>query len=267
MKIYEVNTTSMCPTAGKLLPKAFPSEIICHCLIIESNDGLILVDTGMSLDTLYQPKDKLGLMNYVLNVEARPELAMINQLKDLGFSPKDVRHIIPTHLDNDHCEAIADFPLATVHTSMLEINNARNPQSPNAKARYLNFREHRNWKIHPFSQGENWFGFKGVKAIEEMGDDLLLIPLYGHTPGHFGVAINTDDGWLLHSGDSYYDHREIDDPASVPLGTKMFVKMIHENPALAAKNVANLKKLKQRNKDVKIICSHDPTEFPCLCNH
>ena len=267
MKIYEVNATSMCPTAGKLLPKAFPGEIICHCLIIESKEGLILVDTGMSLDTLYNPKDKLGVMNYVLNVEARPDLAMINQIKELGFSPRDVKHIIPTHLDNDHCEAICDFPHATIHTSMLEINNARRPQSANAKARYLNFQEHRNWKIHSFLDGEDWFGFKGVKAIESLGDDILLIPLYGHTPGHFGVAINTDQGWLLHAGDSYYDRRELESPEEVPLGTKLFVKSIHENKNLAAKNLENLRFLRQKHRDIKLMCSHDPSEFPCLCHH
>lgn len=266
MKVIEVNATSMCPTVGRFLPRAFPSNIICHCLIIESSEGLILVDTGMSLDTLYQPQNKLGLMNYVLNIEQRPELAIINQLRALGYSPRDVRHIIPTHLDNDHCEAIVDFPLATVHTSMLEINNARNPQSANAKARYLNFQEHRNWKIHAFTEGENWYGFKGVKAIEALEDNILLVPLYGHTPGHFGVAVKSDRGWLLHAGDSYYDRRELVEPKSVPRGTRMFVKMIHENFDLAQKNLEKLRALNNKEKDIQIICSHDPSEFPCLCH-
>lgn len=265
MKIHEVNATSMCPIGGKLLPNAFPSEVICHCLIIESNEGLIVVDTGLSLDSLYHPQDRLGLLNLVLDVQSEPEKAMINQIKRLGYSPRDVRHIIPTHLDNDHCEGIIDFPLATVHTSMLEINNARHPQSVNAKARYRHFHEHRNWKIHPFSKGENWFGFNGVKAIESMQDELLLIPLYGHTPGHFGVAIKSDQGWVLHAGDSYYDHKELDDKA--PFGMKLFMKMVHENPAMAAKNVENLKKLKKRQPEVKIMCSHDPSEYPCLCQN
>tara|TARA_B100001971_G_C18267964_1_gene595978 strand:- start:32173 stop:32970 length:798 start_codon:yes stop_codon:yes gene_type:complete len=265
MKIHEVNATSMCPIGGKLLPKAFPSEVICHCLIIESEEGLILIDTGLSLESLHEPQDRLGLLNLMLDVQAEPEKAMINQIRKLGFSPRDVRHIIPTHLDNDHCEGIIDFPLAKVHTSMLEINNARNPISINAKARYRHFHEHRNWKIHPFTQGENWFGFKGVKAIDSLKDELLLIPLYGHTPGHFGVAVKSDQGWLLHAGDAYYDRKELS--ANPPLGMKLFMKMVHENPSKAQENVELLKKLHTKQPEIKIMCSHDPSEYPCLCQH
>ncbi|MBA2710013.1 MAG: hypothetical protein H0U57_05440 [Tatlockia sp.] len=34
--------------------------------------------------------------------------------------------------------------------------------------------------------------------------DLLYIPFAGHTPGHAGIAINTESGWILHAGDAYF---------------------------------------------------------------
>lgn len=50
--------------------------------------------------------------------------------------------------------------------------------------------------------GDEWFGFGSVTVLD---DDVLLIPLQGHTRGHCGVAVRrADGGWLLHAGDSYF---------------------------------------------------------------
>ena len=49
-----------------------------------------------------------------------------------------------------------------------------------------------------------------------------MIPLPGHSAGHSGVAVNTSDGWLLHSGDSFFFHGEIETPGALPPGLRLF---------------------------------------------
>ena len=57
----------MCPWAGKKFPSLFPAEIACHCLLIETNSGLILVDTGLGTLDLKDPR-RLGSMSRLLGI-------------------------------------------------------------------------------------------------------------------------------------------------------------------------------------------------------
>ena len=114
----------MCPWAGRMFPTLFPAEIVCHCLLIETNNGLLLVDTGLGLLDLKNP-GRLGATSRLLGVSNDCSEAAVNQIIRLGFSPSDVRHIIPTHLDLDHAGGIVDFPHAVVHTLSLEYQIGR----------------------------------------------------------------------------------------------------------------------------------------------
>ncbi|PWU13537.1 MAG: MBL fold metallo-hydrolase [Bdellovibrio sp.] len=258
LKVHHLNCSSMCPVGAKFMPSVFPKKVICHCLLIESNGGLILVDTGFCLSTLVNPKEQ-GAMRFLLGIEGAPDEAAINQVKSLGFSPKDVRHIVATHLDVDHCGAVVDFPWAEVHVSSLELQAVRNPRTIKERIRYPKFSDNVNWRVHDFGSGEDWFGFKSVRALSGFEDDLLLIPLFGHTRGHFGVAIKERDRWLLHAGDAYYDHKELDDQSSWALRT--FMSSAHTDSVVARKSLDNLKNLKRSNPGIRVFCAHDPTEF------
>jgi hypothetical protein len=48
-------------------------------------------------------------------------------------------------------------------------------------------------------------GCEAVTAI----DDVLLVPLHGHTRGRAGVPVRVGKEWLLHCGGAYYFHGEI----------------------------------------------------------
>ncbi|NEU36475.1 MBL fold metallo-hydrolase, partial [bacterium LRH843] len=70
-------------------------------------------------------KQRLGqLVARIGKIEQNVELTAIAQVQKLGFSPKDVKHILVSHLDFDHAGGISDFPNATVHILSNEYNAA-----------------------------------------------------------------------------------------------------------------------------------------------
>ena len=96
--------------------------------------------------------------------------------------------------------------------------------------------------------------------------DIILIPLAGHTHGHSGVAVNSEKGWLFHCGDAFFHHHQIsNDNFKAPSLLTKFQEIEAMNEL---QRVDNLNKLKQLNQDttqdVTLFCSHDHQEFYCL---
>jgi glyoxylase-like metal-dependent hydrolase (beta-lactamase superfamily II) len=99
-----------------------------RCLLIESGEGLILVDTGYG--TKLSPK-RLQQLN--LTSETR----LLDNLAATGFTAADVRLVINTHLHGDHCggntvfghdgQLVPTFPNATYLMQRLELADASFP--------------------------------------------------------------------------------------------------------------------------------------------
>ena len=92
---------------------------------------------------------------------------------------------------------------------------------------------------------------------------ILLVPLTGHTRGHAGVAVRADGGWLLHAGDAYFFHGEMD-PAGYrcPPGLRLYQRMMEVDRRARLANQERLRGLvKERAGQVRILCAHDAVEF------
>ena len=106
MKIHHLDCGSLCPRGGRLFGgKGGPwavAPMCCHCLLIEGEDGLVLVDSGLGVEDVADP----GRLGFLFNAVTRPRLEIAEtarrQIAGLGFHVDDVRHIVPTHLDLDH---------------------------------------------------------------------------------------------------------------------------------------------------------------------
>ncbi len=50
MAIHHLNCGTLCPRGGRLLGAdggwLAEAPVVCHCLLVETSDGLVLVDTG-----------------------------------------------------------------------------------------------------------------------------------------------------------------------------------------------------------------------------
>jgi glyoxylase-like metal-dependent hydrolase (beta-lactamase superfamily II) len=268
LRIHHLNCGSLCPRGGRLLGGAGGplscAPMCCHCLLIEGDDGLILVDSGLGVEDVNEPR-RLG---YLFNAMVRPRLDVaetaLRQVADLGYRPGDIRHIVPTHLDLDHAGGLSDFPGAAVHVFAAELRAASHRATLGERNRYRKAQidSVKKWAAVE-EEGETWFGFSAVRAIPGTRDEVLLVPLPGHSRGHCGVAVRRADDWLLHCGDAYFHHSEVEPSGGLaPRGVRFFESMVEFNGAERRANQARLRELARLAAgEVALICSHDLSDF------
>src|SRR3546814_20602742 len=89
-----------------------------YCLLIESDAGLILVDTGFGTRDVDHPHRSLSEFFLTLNnIQLRTEETAVAQVRAMGFDPRDVRHIIISHLAFDHASGLETFHGAAVNVT------------------------------------------------------------------------------------------------------------------------------------------------------
>ncbi len=274
MRVHHLNCGTMCPVSARLVNAQGgglfePGRMVCHCLLIESDDGLVLVDTGLGLDDVAQGARRLGTF-FMLATGARldAEETAARQVERLGFKRADVRHIVPTHLDLDHAGGMADFPDATVHIFDREHTAALAPRTFMERERYksAHWAHGPKWNVLSL-QGDRWQGFDSVRAVGGVGTDVLLVPLMGHTRGHCGVAVKAGDRWLLHGGDAYFSSNEMMDPPTCPPGLSFFQRVVAVDGHERLANQARLRELaKSHPGEVEMFCAHCPVAFDRLAS-
>ncbi len=268
MHVYHLNCGTQYPYSARLVNGTgtilSSGCLVGHCLLIETQHGLILVDTGFGLKDIADPTRPGRAFVVVARPRLDPEETAVRHVTRLGFKTQDVRHIVLTHLDMDHAGGLADFPEAQVHLFAQEHEAAMRPTTFPERQRYRTaLWAHRpKWVIHSL-QGEQWYGFDCVHVITNDQTEVLLVPLPGHTRGHCGVAVRTPDGWLLHCGDAYLFRGEmsVDHPHST-LGLEWFQRSVQVDREARLRNRARLRALvRDHDDEVRVFCAHDPVEF------
>jgi glyoxylase-like metal-dependent hydrolase (beta-lactamase superfamily II) len=259
MRVHHISAGTLCPRVG--------ARMVCHCLVVESNDGLVLVDTGMGLADLAAPGQRLGrAFAAVVRPSLDPAGTAVRRVEALGFEAADVRHILVTHLDLDHAGGIPDFPGATVHAYRPEHGAAQARATYNERNRYKPGQwQGAKWALHDADgQGEGWFGFTAVKPLA--GLDIAIVPLVGHTRGHAGIAVRDDSGWLLHCGDAYFDAGEMNvDAPTCPWHMRAFQRIIAVDDAARRANQDRLRALvRDHGSEVRVFSAHDSSELTRL---
>jgi len=270
MHIHHLN----CGTSYNLLTPGVYGEgnifrripLITHCLLVETDEGLVLVDTGFGTRDYSNPTLSVRLFIGISFFKRDEEETALRQIIRLGYRPEDVRHIAITHMHLDHVGGLPDFPQAKVHIFADEHQAITRPR--NIEEKYVCRKEHwshnPDWVIHHLGD-QQWFGFDQTPPVN-LGDiELFLLPLPGHTRGHCGVALRTPDGWLLHCGDSYVYHGDVHpEKPFYPPWHKTALTLIKPIKAFRAlgKHSPRLRALlRDHGDEVRIFCSHDPYEL------
>ena len=270
MRIHHLDCGPARPPGGALMDGVSPGAIgrlSCHCLVIETDrHGVVLVDTGLGLRDVADPWGRLPWANIaVLRLRCDPDRTMAHHLRRLGLSPRDVRHIVMTHLDFDHAGGLIDFPDAAIHLLDAEARAARARSGLLGRLRYrpAQWGDTTRWRTYPDRAGEDWFGFHAVRALDGLPPEILMVPLPGHSAGHAGVAVRGPRGWMLHAGDSYFNRAEIhDDPPHCPPGSAAYESIMAWSGPLVRAQQRRLRALAHDpNAPVVAFCTHDPVEY------
>ena len=233
------------------------SNVCGHCLLLKEEDKLVLIDTGIGLLDVQQPEVRIGkeLIELVGYRFCEAQTA-IRQIEQLGLNPKDVTDCVISHLDNDHIGGLADFPDAIVHLGKeeLESYNANHP-------RYLRTPLAHNPIIRTYGETTHkWFGFEARKVNVSLKTELFLIPLFGHTLGHCGVALQVDGKWLLYVADAYYMRVELLGSAH-PVSE--LAAMRADNNTLRVATLNQIRALVEAHPEISVFGYHDIEEFNC----
>ena len=64
MRVHHLNCISSCPLGGALMDyrswTALRARLTCHCLLVETDRELVLVDTGFGLRDVESPESRLS---------------------------------------------------------------------------------------------------------------------------------------------------------------------------------------------------------------
>jgi len=181
----------------------FPYHWKCGTLelLVETSDGLVLVDTGLGMNDYVHHSGILKVFRMIMVVPLNPGEAAIRQVTRLGYDPKDVRHIVLTHMHFDHCGGLPDFPWAKIHVYRKEYEAFTNRPRQFTDLAYVrrHIADGPDWAFYDDS-GDKWFDFDAIRL--PFVPEMWLLPLPGHTRGQCGVVIKTAHGWLFQTSDA-----------------------------------------------------------------
>ncbi|MCW2800855.1 MAG: fold metallo-hydrolase [Aeromicrobium sp.] len=256
MRVHHLNCGSMHPPMAP--------ELVCHVLVCETPDGLVLVDSGLGRVDFANPK-RMGPGRLLTRPERQDKWTAAAQIEAMGHSTDDVKHIVLTHMDFDHIGGIADFPDATIHTTAEEYDWAVVNPDFTSKRRYAQ----KQWSHGPKIQthagpGDTWrFGLAGMEVLP----GITYVPMPGHTKGHAAVAVDAGDrGLLVHAGDAVFDGSSFanETPSGTPLTKvgklRMFEKAMAYDRKKLAVNHATLSRL-NGEAGVTVFNAHDKRIF------
>jgi glyoxylase-like metal-dependent hydrolase (beta-lactamase superfamily II) len=188
-----------CFTCSARVPSDWHTGALC--LLVETNQGLVMVDTGLGQDDYVRQTGIIRTFRVITIAPLDPEEAAVRQVARLGYRPGDVRHVVLTHMHFDHCGGLPDFPHASVHVHRREHKAFTGlPRGWTDLAYVRRHLAHRpEFELYD-DAGESWFDLAAIRL--PFDPEMWLVPLFGHTRGHCGVVIRTASGWLFHVGDA-----------------------------------------------------------------
>jgi N-acyl homoserine lactone hydrolase len=218
--------------------------------VVSAGGRTLLVDTGADPrigGPDFMACDPASRVFYARNMRfvAEPADTIERRLPALGFPPAGIETIVITHFHGDHPGRLAAFPGVPVLTG------------PG------------NWPTHigmvPCTLPEGFApqlahfddGPFGVFARSQrlLGrDDVRLIPLPGHTPGHVGVLVRDGERFWLIAGDATFNRAETD--GLHVCGVSEDVEAARETQRLIQRQLAT--------HDTALLPAHDPAVFTSL---
>ncbi|HSM25704.1 MAG TPA: MBL fold metallo-hydrolase [Anaerolineaceae bacterium] len=212
-------------------------------ILVDTDQGLVMIDTGLGVHDHEVPTRLVRMFRLIFGIPYAPEETAIHQLENLGIPPTNVKHIIMTHLHFDHAGGLPDFPWAKVHLHQKEFAAMLKPKTWMERFAYdkADFAHESNWLTYDQCT-EKWFEFDAIPLPFQ--PRMYLIPLFGHTSGHCGVAIEDGDGWIFQAGDA------------IPANADFKVTPMWLNRLVLGKHTPRIQKFAQEHPNVRVLAGH-----------
>jgi N-acyl homoserine lactone hydrolase len=238
---------SLTHVANMLFDPEWTSWLPIYAWLIEHDEGLILVDTGETARVHrrgYHPSWH-PFYRRAVRFSVHPDEEIGPQLLGLGFSPRDVRRVVLTHLHTDHAGGLAHLTGCECWVSEGEWKRARG--AGGRLQGYLPHRWPRWWQPRFIRFGDGPLGaFPHSQAITVRGD-VRIVPTPGHTPDHVSVVVGENPALFL-AGDASYTQ---------DLLLARRVDGISPNPRTAVETIDRILAL-AREQPLVYLPSHDP---------
>lgn len=207
--------------------------------VLEHPDGVALFDAGLPAAMCDRSESYLkALQTQDLDVSLTPEETLTANLQRLDIDPARVRYAALSHLHFDHAGGLRELPNATVVVQRREWEAGFEPELSNRyglRKRYFDLG-------HPviLVDGEH----------DLFGDgSAVLVPSYGHTPGHQSLRVRSDQGDYILVGDACYHCGVVE--------SRQFPEMSDH----AAMNRSLDALLAMRGPETVMVWGHDPAQW------
>jgi glyoxylase-like metal-dependent hydrolase (beta-lactamase superfamily II) len=236
----ELNVVMMLPDRppGTRWTVPVPAFLVVH------PEGRLLFDTGVHRAAITDPVGRLGARRAkLLGVRSQPGDDVVSQLGLLGLGPDDVTHVANSHFHFDHCGGNEFFPRSTFLIQRRELEATRDPMILTEK-RYVPSPEDFD---HPLA-------YRPVDGEHDVFGDgrVVLIPTYGHTPGHQSLRVRPHKGTdLVLAADACYTRENMD---------RDLLPAVLWDAKEMARSLAQLRDLRDR-EGATVIFGHDPGQW------
>jgi N-acyl homoserine lactone hydrolase len=230
-----------------LFDKYWTDWLPIYAWVIMHEEGIIVVDTGETArvhESGYFPAWH-PYYQYAVRFSVHPEEEIGPQLGSLGYTPRDVRLVVLTHLHTDHAGGLIHLTSSKALVSSYELLRAK---GPGGKLQgYVTNRWPKWWKPEFIRFDDQPFGpFKQSMRLTKKGD-VLIVPTPGHTPYHVSVVVCGSPSFFL-AGDTSYNQNLL-------LAGK--VDGISPNEAIARQTLSQIVAL-GKERPIVYLPSHDP---------
>jgi glyoxylase-like metal-dependent hydrolase (beta-lactamase superfamily II) len=217
-----------------------------RCLLIETEAGLVLVDTGYGDKLAPRRREHLGLAG---------DLRLAGELASLGYTPADIAMVVNTHLHDDHAggntmvapdgSIVPQFPNATYMVQRLELADAT---YPNERTRNTYFPE--NFLVlGSLCRNDQEAALQVLNGDSRITHEVRTLITPGHTRSHQAVIVESAGESAIFLGDAV--------PWAVSFEKLAWVAAFDAEPLVSMETKRNLREWALR-KDALLFFQHDP---------
>lgn len=214
-------------------------------VLVDHPRGRLLFDTGVHCQARLDPLGRLGPERIKrLAVKSQAGDDVVAQLALLGLAPDDVAFVANSHLHFDHCGGNEFFARSTFLVQRPELEAARRPGFlPGYNPSPIDF-------DHPLD-------YQMIEGEHDVFGDgsVVLLPTYGHTPGHQSLLVRPGKGApLVCASDACYTRENMD--------REVLPTILWSGPVMRA-SLAALRALRDR-AGATVLYGHDPAQWAAM---